>query len=386
MGRAPCCEKTGLKKGPWTAEEDKILVNYIQKNGHGSWRALPKLAGLLRCGKSCRLRWTNYLKPDIRRGSFTEEEERTIIRLHAILGNRWSVIASQLFGRTDNEIKNFWNTHLKKRLLKMGIDPSTHAPRTDANDPGPQGLKVLTLTRHKAQWENARLEAEARLSRESLLMSSISASSYRTNKPITMPEDNAPTDYFLRIWNSEAGKAFRKECSIIKKSCNSSCHIFDLNHQNRGQDYEVSYSDTLKTPVSPGLASSSLYCASTQHSCYWSLNPDDKDKDNDSQRCNSASAEWIGDCSVKTPDVLSCSADITTGQTERKVHEDSSTSAELGTSHVYYTDFSDLLLDYPDNNNNSGNIGCMTPELSTSFQQRSAWPWSELNLEDSKDH
>eukprot|EP00253_Pinus_taeda_P021961 PITA_21961 len=371
MGRAPCCEKTGLKKGPWTPEEDKVLVNYIQKNGHGSWRALPKLAGLLRCGKSCRLRWTNYLKPDIRRGSFTEEEEQTIIRLHAILGNRWSVIASQLFGRTDNEVKNFWNTHLKKRLLKMGIDPSTHALRTDANDPGPQGLKVLTLTRHKAQWENARLEAEARLSRESLLMSSVSASSDRTNKPITMPDDNAPTDYFLKIWTSEAGKAFRKGCSSTNtnKSCNNSCHVLDLNHQNRGQDYQVLYSDTLNTPISSGLVSSP-YCASTQHSCDWSLNPD-----NDSHHCNSASAEWIGDCSVKTPDILSCSADMT-GQTERMAYEDSSSSAELGISHVYYTGFSDLLLDYPDNNNNSSNIGCMTPELSTSFQQQSAWPWS----------
>ncbi|KAB2094390.1 hypothetical protein ES319_A02G154700v1 [Gossypium barbadense] len=135
MGRPPPCsrDENGLKKGPWTPEEDRILVDYIQRHGHGSWRALPKLAGLNRCGKSCRLRWTNYLRPDIKRGRFSEEEEHTIINLHASLGNKWSAIATHLPGRTDNEIKNFWNTHLRKKLFQMGIDPVTHRPRTDLN-------------------------------------------------------------------------------------------------------------------------------------------------------------------------------------------------------------------------------------------------------------
>ncbi|ERN14789.1 hypothetical protein AMTRI_Chr02g255300 [Amborella trichopoda] len=115
-GRAPCCEKVGLNKGAWTPSEDMKLVSYIKNHGHGNWRALPKQAGLLRCGKSCRLRWTNYLRPDIKRGNFSREEEETIIKLHELWGNRWSLIASRLPGRTDNEIKNVWNTHLKKRL------------------------------------------------------------------------------------------------------------------------------------------------------------------------------------------------------------------------------------------------------------------------------
>ncbi|KAI3412838.1 uncharacterized protein J3R85_016849 [Psidium guajava] len=118
MGRAPCCEKKGLKKGPWTLAEDRVLIGYIQRHGHGNWRKLPKLAGLLRCGKSCRLRWTNYLRPDIKRGNFSREEEDTIIHLHEMLGNRWSAIAARLPGRTDNEIKNVWHTHLKKRLRR----------------------------------------------------------------------------------------------------------------------------------------------------------------------------------------------------------------------------------------------------------------------------
>ncbi|GLU05639.1 hypothetical protein SLE2022_227280 [Rubroshorea leprosula] len=128
MGRQPCCDKLGVKKGPWTAEEDKKLINFILTNGQCCWRAVPKLAGLRRCGKSCRLRWTNYLRPDLKRGLLSEAEEQLVIDLHARLGNRWSKIAARLPGRTDNEIKNHWNTHIKKKLLKMGIDPVTHEP------------------------------------------------------------------------------------------------------------------------------------------------------------------------------------------------------------------------------------------------------------------
>ncbi|GAB4825032.1 hypothetical protein Ancab_007905 [Ancistrocladus abbreviatus] len=134
MGRSPCCDKNGIKKGPWTPEEDQKLIQYIQTHGPSNWRTIPKNAGLQRCGKSCRLRWTNYLRPDIKRGRFSFEEEETIIQLHSVLGNKWSVIAARLPGRTDNEIKNYWNTHIRKRFLRMGIDPVTHAPRLDALD------------------------------------------------------------------------------------------------------------------------------------------------------------------------------------------------------------------------------------------------------------
>ncbi|KAL6190086.1 hypothetical protein ACLB2K_036486 [Fragaria x ananassa] len=168
MGRSPCCEKVGLKKGPWTPEEDQKLLSYIQEYGHGSWRALPAKAGLQRCGKSCRLRWTNYLRPDIKRGKFSLQEEQTIIQLHALLGNRWSAIANHLPKRTDNEIKNYWNTHLKKRLTKMGIDPVTHKPKHhEAYGSGSGHAKDAANLSHMAQWESARLEAEARLVRES---------------------------------------------------------------------------------------------------------------------------------------------------------------------------------------------------------------------------
>ncbi|KAJ1408586.1 SANT/Myb domain [Sesbania bispinosa] len=220
MGRTPCCDKKGLKKGPWTPEEDEILSNYIKKNGgHGSWRSLPKMTGLLRCGKSCRLRWTNYLRPDIKRGSFTPEEEKLVIQLHAILGNsnhefstnvtmfRWAAIASQLPGRTDNEIKNFWNTHLKKRLKSMGLDPKTHKPMTSLSGYPTDKSHTSVSTRHMTQWESARLEAEARLSCDSSLFNN-------NNNPSSTKTES---DFFLRIWNSEVGDAFRN--IISKTSC-----------------------------------------------------------------------------------------------------------------------------------------------------------------------
>ncbi|CAH8349033.1 unnamed protein product [Eruca vesicaria subsp. sativa] len=129
----PCCTKMGMKRGPWTMEEDEILVSFINKEGEGRWRSLPKRAGLLRCGKSCRLRWMNYLRPSVKRGGITPDEEDLILRLHRLLGNRWSLIAGRIPGRTDNEIKNYWNTHLSKKLLREGIDPQTHKP-LDANN------------------------------------------------------------------------------------------------------------------------------------------------------------------------------------------------------------------------------------------------------------
>nr|AFH03053.1 R2R3-MYB transcription factor MYB1 [Epimedium sagittatum] len=128
MGRSPCCEKAHTNKGAWTKEEDQRLINYIRTHGEGCWRSLPKSAGLLRCGKSCRLRWINYLRPDLKRGNFTDEEDELIIKLHSLLGNKWSLIAGRLPGRTDNEIKNYWNTHIKRKLLTRGLDPQTHRP------------------------------------------------------------------------------------------------------------------------------------------------------------------------------------------------------------------------------------------------------------------
>ncbi|XP_057960147.1 transcription factor MYB1-like [Malania oleifera] len=122
MGRSPCAsEGKRLNRGAWTAIEDKILTDYIKLHGEGKWNNISRETGLKRCGKSCRLRWLNYLRPDIKRGNISLDEEDLIIRLHRLLGNRWSLIAGRLPGRTDNEIKNYWNTNLaKKEYGKQG--------------------------------------------------------------------------------------------------------------------------------------------------------------------------------------------------------------------------------------------------------------------------
>ncbi|KAF2324981.1 hypothetical protein P3X46_003370 [Hevea brasiliensis] len=136
MGRHSCCYKQKLRKGLWSPEEDEKLLRHITKYGHGCWSSVPKQAGLQRCGKSCRLRWINYLRPDLKRGTFSQQEENLIIELHAVLGNRWSQIAAQLPGRTDNEIKNLWNSCLKKKLRQRGIDPVTHKPLSEVENNG----------------------------------------------------------------------------------------------------------------------------------------------------------------------------------------------------------------------------------------------------------
>ncbi|KAK8627574.1 hypothetical protein V6N13_135183 [Hibiscus sabdariffa] len=136
--RKPCCAKQDTNKGAWSKQEDEKLINYIRIHGEGCWRTLPQAAGLLRCGKSCRLRWINYLRPDLKRGNFTEDEEDLIIKLHALLGNRWSLIAGRLPGRTDNEVKNYWNSHLRRKLVNMGVDPNNHRLMTLNLLPRPQ--------------------------------------------------------------------------------------------------------------------------------------------------------------------------------------------------------------------------------------------------------
>ncbi|RZS27062.1 hypothetical protein BHM03_00060492 [Ensete ventricosum] len=175
MSTPTCSEEVGVKKGPWTPEEDIILVSYIQEHGPGNWRAVPAntgdlgcfivfiqsslvqpltcscvlcLPGLMRCSKSCRLRWTNYLRPGIKRGNFTDQENRIIIHLQALLGNRWAAIASYLPQRTDNDIKNHWNTHLKKKVRKV---------EADGNGPKPSSIsrgkweRCLQTDIHKAR-------------------------------------------------------------------------------------------------------------------------------------------------------------------------------------------------------------------------------------------
>ncbi|KAL4385936.1 hypothetical protein GQ457_09G024790 [Hibiscus cannabinus] len=111
-----------LRRGPWTLEEDFKLIDFIATHGEGRWNSLARCAGLKRTGKSCRLRWLNYLRPDVRRGNITLQEQLLILQLHSRWGNRWSKIAQHLPGRTDNEIKNYWRTRVQKHAKRLKCD------------------------------------------------------------------------------------------------------------------------------------------------------------------------------------------------------------------------------------------------------------------------
>ncbi|CAK9310266.1 unnamed protein product [Citrullus colocynthis] len=124
-----------LRKGLWSPEEDDKLMRYMLSNGQGCWTDIARNAGLLRCGKSCRLRWINYLRPDLKRGAFSPQEEQLILHLHSLLGNRWSQIAARLPGRTDNEIKNFWNSTLKKRMKNRNYNITPSPNLSQSSEP-----------------------------------------------------------------------------------------------------------------------------------------------------------------------------------------------------------------------------------------------------------
>ncbi|XP_062114999.1 transcription factor MYB114-like [Humulus lupulus] len=123
--------RQAIKKGAWTREEDDLLRECVDKYGEGKWHLVPPRAGLNRCRKSCRLRWLNYLKLGVKRGEFAVDEVDLLLRLHKLLGNKWSLIAGRIPGRTANDVKNYWNSHLAKKVVMSSNNKLKHVEKKE---------------------------------------------------------------------------------------------------------------------------------------------------------------------------------------------------------------------------------------------------------------
>ncbi|KAG2715118.1 hypothetical protein I3843_03G065700 [Carya illinoinensis] len=211
-----------VRKGTWTAGEDELLKDCIEKHGEGKWHQVPLRAGLNRCRKSCRQRWLNYLKPNIKRGDFEEDEVDLMIRLHTLLGNRWSLIAGRLPGRTANDVKNYWYTHLRKKLpsrIKFDVKDKQKdmmiIKKVTVVKPRPRSFSHLIIKRKSTTKE-----------------SSFQQKDNARNSPSLMPSENTINwwESLLDDWQSDD---IDKSCSTVGRGL--------CEEPNLGPDHDVSF-------------------------------------------------------------------------------------------------------------------------------------------------
>nr|GEU53769.1 transcription factor MYB13-like [Tanacetum cinerariifolium] len=250
MVRAPRFDKFGMKKGAWSEDEDDKLRGFIERYGHPNWCEIPNLAGLSRSGKSCRLRWMNYLRPNVKHGNFTKEEQELIVDLHSKLGNKWSMMAAQLPGRSDNEIKNYWHTHLKNRVNKEStIIRNEHIECLEPNKACVEGCSMKKSSLKSSNLTTTQDEVMILLA----VLSSKSPSSFSTSEmpspSLSVPDYVVPSDVTPQLSNIAASictEPFLLDNEII---ISSSEKIFSPSGSTNDLVCEASFLDNIMEDV-----------------------------------------------------------------------------------------------------------------------------------------
>ncbi|XP_050374441.1 transcription factor MYB62 [Argentina anserina] len=258
---SPKDEENELRKGPWTLDEDTLLIHYIANHGEGHWNALAKCAGLKRTGKSCRLRWLNYLKPDIKRGNLTPQEQLMILELHSKWGNRWSKIAQHLPGRTDNEIKNYWRTRVQKHARQLNIESNSQR-FIDAI----RCFWMPTL-RHKIE-QTSSLSLDHSTSPSSYLTSQTSLAPPQTysvppspsSKVVSHVSDYSPVGISSPSHNSLTSDSLLLQLPRLPEQPATSSYAFEALSDNHYVDYDMEGYSLDPVPEMAYYDSSQFYC------------------------------------------------------------------------------------------------------------------------------